>query len=75
MRKGGQASISKYEEDRTGFIKTTVQEGRPPNMIIVLDTHSDTFTGQLQATGGLTTSGTTLTLPSLVTGYVGNSVW
>ena len=45
--------------------------GRPSNLIIVLDTHSDTFTGQLQVAGGLTGESTTLTFPDLVKGYVG----
>ena len=38
----------------------------------MLDTHSDTFSSQLQATGGLTGAGTFLALPDLVRGYVGD---
>lgn len=61
----------KHSQQDSVFIKKSIYEGRPANLIIVLDTHSDTFSGQLQTTGGLTGVRTTLTLPNLVRGYIG----
>lgn len=71
MRKGGEASTGRNEEKHIDFIDRSMSGGCPCNLIVVLDTHSDTFSGQLQTTGGLTTTGTFLTLPDLVKGYVG----
>ena len=68
MRKGATA---RHEDVHIDFINKSMSEGCPCNLIIVLDTHSDTFSGQLQATGGLTSAGTFLSLPDLVRGYVG----
>jgi hypothetical protein len=64
----------KHKDAHVDFIKKSMSDGRPANVIIVLDTHSDTFSGQLQATGGLTGVSTTLTLPDLVRTYVGDTV-
>lgn len=49
-------------------------QGQPPNMIIVLDTHSDTFSGHLQTAGGLTGPAISVPLPDLVRTYVGDEV-
>jgi hypothetical protein len=73
MKKGGEGAVSKNQDSHSDFIKKSMSEGRPPNLVIVLDTHSDTFSGQLQTTGGLTGVSTTLTLNDLVRGYVGES--
>jgi hypothetical protein len=62
----------KHTSEHVDFIQKSMNQGRPANLIMVLDTHSDTFTGQLQTTGGLTGVGTNLTLPDLVRGYVGD---
>jgi len=72
MMKGKGLLAERHKDQHVDFINKSMQEGRPCNLIIVLDTHSDTFSGQLQATGGLTSAGTFLTLPDLVLGYVGN---
>ena len=71
MMKGALGRVSKNTNTQLDFIRRSTNEGRPSNLIIVLDTHSDTFTGQLQVAGGLTGVSTTLTLPDLVKGYVG----
>ena len=71
MMKGALGRVSKNTNTQLDFIRRSTNEGRPSNLIIVLDTHSDTFTGQLQVSGGLTGVSTTLTLPDLVKGYVG----
>jgi hypothetical protein len=72
MKKGGENVAGRNSQGHSDFIKKSIAEGRPANLIMVLDTHSDTFSGQLQTTGGLTGVGTSLTLPDLVRGYVGD---
>lgn len=66
--------MMKKNDTHLDFIHKHMKDGRLPNMIIVLDTHSDTFSGELQATGGLTGPSTTLTLPDLVRKYVGDPI-
>jgi hypothetical protein len=73
MKKGGGNLILKHSYDHINFIRKSISDGRPANLIVVLDTHSDTFTGQLQTTGGLTGVGTNLSLPDLVRSYVGDA--
>lgn len=73
MMKGGESRVSKHAGSHLDFIRKSVHESRPANLVIVLDTHSDTFSGQLQAAGGLTGQSSTLTLPDLVRTYVGDS--
>lgn len=74
MQKGGEGVISEHEETHLNFIRKSMSDGRPANIIIVLDTHSDSFSGQLQITGGLTGVSSTLTLQDLVKTYVGNAM-
>jgi hypothetical protein len=74
MKKGGEAIVVKHRDTHTQFIHNSMSQGRPANLVIVLDTHSDAFSGQLQATGGLTGVSTTLTLPDLVRTYVGDNI-
>ena len=70
MMKGALGRVSKNTNTQLDFIRKSTNEGRPSNLIIILDTHSNTFTGQLQVAGGLTGESTTLTLPHLVKSYV-----
>jgi hypothetical protein len=72
MRKGGESLTMRHKDQHIDFINKSMCDSRPCNLIVVLDTHSDTFSGQLQATGGLTGVGTFLSLPDLVRGYVGD---
>jgi hypothetical protein len=74
MMKGAEGTVVKHRDTHTSFIKKSIDEERPPNLIMVLDTHSDSFSGQLQATGGLTGTSTTLTLPTLMRMYVGDKI-
>ena len=74
MKKGGANLIVKNSHQHVNFVKKSIADGRPANLIVVLDTHSDTFTGQLQTTGGLTGVGSNLTLPDLVRSYVGDAI-
>jgi hypothetical protein len=70
--KGAESRTAKHTATHLDFIRKSIQEGRPTNLMIVLDTHSDTFSGQLQASGGLTGVSTTLPLSDLVRSYVGD---
>lgn len=74
MMKGAEGTVVKNWDTHSSFIKKSIDEGRPANLIMVLDTHSDTFSGQLQATGGLTGASTSLTLPALINMYVGDRI-
>jgi hypothetical protein len=74
MKKGGEATATKHMKTHLDFIRTYRGGSQPPNIVIVLDTHSDTFSGQLQAAGGLTGVSSTRTLPDLVRTYVGDPV-
>lgn len=47
-------SSSKKLIDNVQFIKDKTMGGMPPNMVVVIDTHSDSFSGYLQVGGGLT---------------------
>ena len=74
MRKGAEGTVTKHQDPHSSFLKKSIRDGIPANLIIIIDTHSDTFSGQLQATGGLTGVSTTLSLPDLVSMYVGESI-
>lgn len=73
MKKGCEGVVRKHQDSTLDFIKKSLDGGRPPNLIIVLDTHCDTFSGQLQVAGGLTGQSSTRTLPDLVRTYVGDA--
>ena len=73
--KGRQGVMGRHCNNHIEFMADFINQGQPPNLIIVLDTHSDSFSGQLQATGGLRgAQKTNLTLPDLVRMCVGDSV-
>jgi hypothetical protein len=72
--KQAEGVVVKHRDTHSEFIRNSMSNGRPPNLIIVLDTHSDTFSGQLQATGGLTGLSTSPILPDLVRTYVGETM-
>jgi hypothetical protein len=72
MKKGGENVVLKHRQVHSDFIKKSISEGQPANLIVMVDTHSDTFSGQLQMMDGLTGVSTTLSLSDLVRGYVGD---
>ena len=74
MTKGGEGIVFKYQDTHMDFIRNSMTQGRPANLVIVLDTHSNIFSGQLEATGGLSGVSTTLSLADLVRTYVGDKV-
>ena len=66
----GEGAFAKLRESQANFVKKSINDGKPANLIIVLDTRSNTFSGQLQAAGGLTG----VTLPDLIRTYVGDDI-
>jgi hypothetical protein len=75
MMKGAERKVVKHRDSQTTFLNNSIHSGRPANLIIVLDTHSNSFSGHLQAAGGLTGVSTSLTLPDLVKMYVGDFIF
>ena len=75
MKKGVEGILIKHKDQHTKFLHKSLQEGRPANLIIVLDTLSDTFSSHFQATSGLTGVSTALTLPDLLRLYVGEPIF
>lgn len=63
----------KKGDAHTNFLNHFIDQGRAPNLIVVIDTHSDSWSGQLQTAGG---SGGEhhLTLLVLLQNYVGGPV-
>ncbi|KAG2028726.1 hypothetical protein BDR03DRAFT_988237, partial [Suillus americanus] len=54
MRGGAHVSESKKLAPGAEFIVRNTKAGLPPNTFLILDTHSDEYTGMLQHTGGHT---------------------
>ncbi|KAG1761232.1 hypothetical protein EDD22DRAFT_847910 [Suillus occidentalis] len=53
------------------FLHRNILAGFPPNVFVVVDTHSDEFSGMLQHTGGHT-GGTNTTITEILQAYLGN---
>jgi hypothetical protein len=73
MMKGGEGIFVKHRDTQSQFLHNSFSNSQPPNLIIVLDTHSDPFSGQLQATGSAGLS-PILSLPDLLRTYVGDAL-
>jgi hypothetical protein len=52
------------------FFRRNFRAGFPPNVFIVIDTHSDEFSGMLQHTGGHS-GGTSTTITEIIQAYLG----
>ncbi|KAG2355384.1 hypothetical protein BDR07DRAFT_1381575 [Suillus spraguei] len=72
MRGGAQVYQSKKLAPGVEFMKRNIKSGFPPNTFIVVDTHSDEYTGMLQHTGGHT-GGTSTTIVEILTAYLGET--
>lgn len=70
MRGAAHLSESRKLSDGLKFMRSNVGRGFPPNTFIVVDTHSDEFTGMLQHTGGHT-GGTNTTITEIIEAYLG----
>lgn len=46
--KGGSGGSRDMTDKACAFVQKSLESGPPPNMIVILDSHSDPFTGQLQ---------------------------
>lgn len=74
MKKGAEGLAWEKQQRQSEFIKKAMDDGIPPNMIIVLDTHSDSWSGELQTAEGSRGVPISSTLPQLVKTYVGDLV-
>ncbi|KAG2108285.1 hypothetical protein DEU56DRAFT_760668 [Suillus clintonianus] len=70
MRGGAHLSEQKKLVQGVDFIDRNVLLGFPPNIFLVVDTHSDEYTGMLQHTGGHS-GGTSTTITEILTAYLG----
>lgn len=70
MRGGAHQSESKKLAPGVEFITRNLKAGCPPNIFLLVDTHSDEFTGMLQHTGGHT-GGTSTTITEILLAYLG----
>ncbi|KAG2029988.1 hypothetical protein BDR03DRAFT_987378 [Suillus americanus] len=71
MRGGAHASESKKLGPGVEFINRNIKAGFPPNTFLVVDTHSDEYTGMLQHTGGHS-GGTNTTITEILMAYLGH---
>jgi len=74
MLKAGERAAEKHVPDHLTFIDQYLTKGLPPNLIVVLDTHSDSFSGLLQCAGGLGGVAEARPLPEIARMYVGDAV-
>ncbi|KAG1740747.1 uncharacterized protein EDB91DRAFT_1081845 [Suillus paluster] len=70
MHGGAHVSQSRKLAEGVSFMKCNIEAGFPPNTFIIMDTHSDEYSGILQHTGGHTGS-TNTTITGIVTAYLG----
>jgi hypothetical protein len=70
MRGGAHKSEAKKLAPGVKFIDRNIKAGFPPNTFLVVDTHSDEYTGMLQHTGGHT-GGTNTTITEILLAYLG----
>jgi hypothetical protein len=70
MRAGAHVSESKKLSPGVDFMQRNLQAGFPPNTFLVVDTHSDEYTGMLQHTGGHS-GGTSTTITEILIAYLG----
>ncbi|KAG1837986.1 hypothetical protein DFJ58DRAFT_734082 [Suillus subalutaceus] len=70
MRGGAHVNTSKKLAPGVEFIKCNIKAGFPPNTFLVVDTHSDEYTGMLQHTGGHA-GGTNTTIIKILQAYLG----
>ncbi|KAG1847025.1 hypothetical protein DFJ58DRAFT_843341 [Suillus subalutaceus] len=70
MRGSAHVSESRKLANGLEFMRGNISRGFPPNTFIIVDTHSDEFTGMLQHTGGHT-GGTNTTITEIVEAYLG----
>jgi hypothetical protein len=70
MRGAAHVIESKKLETVMQFFASNIHSGFPPNVFVVIDTHSDEFSGMLQHTGGHT-GGTNTTITEILQAYLG----
>ncbi|KAG0695628.1 hypothetical protein DFH29DRAFT_1005299 [Suillus ampliporus] len=70
MRMGVHVSESRKLAEGVQFMKRNIEGEFPPNTYVIIDTHSDEYSGMLQHTGGHT-GGTNTNITEIVTAYLG----
>jgi hypothetical protein len=70
MKAGAHTSQSRWLETPSNFITTSILQNVPSNTIVIMDTHSDEYTGMLQHTGG-PAGGTNTTAAEIIEAYLG----
>lgn len=70
MRGAAHISESKKLAPGVQFLRDNTAAGNPPNTFIIVDTHSDEYTGMLQHTGG-SAGGTNTTIREILMAYLG----
>jgi hypothetical protein len=71
MRGAAHVTESKKLANAIQFFHRNILAGCPPNVFVVVDTHSDEFSGMLQHTGGHT-GGANTTITEIMKAYLGN---
>ncbi|KAG2126263.1 uncharacterized protein EDB93DRAFT_1257638 [Suillus bovinus] len=70
MKAGACQQQSRMLEIPSNFITTSILENIPSNTFVIMDTHSDEYTGMLQHTGGAS-GGTNTTAAEIIEAYLG----
>jgi len=70
MKRSAHESESRKMEDGCCLMRKSIDAGLPANTFIVVDTHSEEFSGLLQHTGG-NKGGTNTTLAEILKAYLG----
>lgn len=70
MKAGAHEKQSRLLKIPSDFITTSILENVPSNTFVIMDTHSDEYTGMLQHTGGAS-GGTNTTAAEIIQAYLG----
>jgi hypothetical protein len=70
MKSGAHTKESRRLAFPSQFITTSILENIPSNTFVIMDTHSDEYTGMLQHTGG-SSGGTNTTAAEIIEAYLG----
>jgi hypothetical protein len=70
MKAGAHEKQSRLLKIPSNFITTSIMENNPSNTFVIMDTHSDEYTGMLQHTGGAS-GGTNTTAAEIIEAYLG----
>ena len=69
--KADERALARHAEESVKFLRREREANRPPNTIILVDTHSDSYNGQLMSVKG---KGRFLTLSQLLSTWVAGEI-